>query len=165
MQEYISIIIYICIFCIILELILPENKLKKYINVLASLIIILNLITPVINVLNSKNVIQVISSSIENIQSNIKTKEYDFNNVGNKLILSSVREELEQDISLKCKEEFENRCEIERVKIVLNKNYSLDRIDVYVNKLSEIVVAGEIIDYISIKYEITPSIINVVKEE
>jgi len=34
MSEYISTIIYICVFCIILELILPENKLKKYIGVL-----------------------------------------------------------------------------------------------------------------------------------
>ena len=32
MKEYASTIIYICIFAIILELILPDNKLKKYVG-------------------------------------------------------------------------------------------------------------------------------------
>ena len=39
MTQYVSTIIYICVFSIILELILPNNKLKKYVSVLVSLVI------------------------------------------------------------------------------------------------------------------------------
>jgi len=165
MQEYISTIIYICIFSIILELILPENKLKKYVGVLVSLVIILTLASPVINVLETDNVVATISTAIENIQSKVDHKEYDFSNIGNKLIFSSVKEDLEDEIQAKCNDKFGSAFEVKKVKISLDEKYELKNIDVHVIKLPEVARAGEIIDFISNEYSIQASIIKVVREE
>ena len=165
MQEYVSTIIYICIFCIILELILPENKLKKYVGVLISLVIILTLISPIINILDENSVIQAISSSIESIQTNVSSNKYNFSNIENKLIFSSVKKDLEQEILNKCKEKFGTRFNVQSVVILLKENYELEDINIYIENLPEIAMAGNIIDFVSNEYEINASLINVIGEE
>lgn len=165
MFEYISTIIYICIFSVILELILPSNKLKKYIGVLVSLLVILTLVSPIINVLKNENVIQVISSAVDEIQSKVTVKEYNFGNLQNSLIFSSVKEKLEDEIYTKCKEKYDIKYGISKVKISLDEQYKLEDIDIYVRKLEEVANAGEVIDFVAYEYEIAPSVINVIKEE
>ena len=163
MGEYISTIIYICVFCIILELILPENKLKKYIGVLASLVIILTLISPALNLLESESVVATISNAVDSIKSKIEVKEYDFSNVKNKIILSSTKQNIEDEIVSKCNEKFINY-NISKVRITLMEDYSIDDIDIYVKNLPEVSVAGEIIDYVSGIYNIQADLINVIRE-
>lgn len=165
MSEYISTIIYICIFSVILELILPDNKLRKYVGVLVSLVIILTLISPIVNVLKNEDVTLAISSAISNIQSKVEVKGYDFNNLGNRLIFSTVKEELEDEIYTKCNEKFGAKFEVSKVKILLNEEYKIEDIDVYVKRLEEVASAGQIIDYIASVYEIDASIVNVIKED
>ncbi len=164
MKEYISTIIYVCIFSVILELILPENKLKKYVGVLVSLVIIITLISPVIDVLKNEDVIATISSTIEDIQGKVETKKYDFNNLQNRLIFSSVKEKLEEEIYAKCKERFGLRYGIKKVKITLDEEYKLENINIYVGNLPEVSLASEIIDYLSSSYEIDAGVINVIRE-
>lgn len=165
MTEYISTIIYICIFSVILELILPNNKLRKYIGVLVSLLVILTLVSPIINVLKNEQVTQVISSTIENIQSKVEIKEYEFNNIENRIIFSSVKNDLESEIYTKCKEKLDTKFQISKVKISLNEEYKIEDIDVYVKELEEVIMAAEIIDFVANEFKINPSIINVIKEE
>lgn len=165
MTEYVSTIIYICIFSIILELILPDNKLKKYVSVLVSLVIILTLLSPIVNLIKSDNVLETISNAIDSIQSKVEIKEYDFNNLGNRLIFSSVKEDLEDEIYTKCKDKFESKFGINKVKISLTKEYTLEDIDIYVDRLGEIALAGEIIDFVANEYSIEASVINVIREE
>lgn len=164
MSEYISTIIYICVFCIILELILPENKLKKYIGVLVSMVIILTLISPVLNLFESENVIATISGAIEGVKSKVEVKEYNFIDVKNRIILSSTRENIEEEIASKCKEKFDAKYGISKVRITLTDDYLIDDIDIYVKNLPEVREAGEIIDYISGMYNIQAELINVIKE-
>lgn len=164
MSEYVSTIIYICVFCIILELILPENKLKKYIGVLVSLVIILTLISPVLNLFESDSVVATISNAIDNVKSKIEVKEYDFSNIKNRIILSSTKENIEEDIALKCKEKFGLKYNISKVRITLTDTYLIRDIDIYVKNLPEVAMAGEIIDYIASSYNIQVSLINVIKE-
>lgn len=165
MSEYISTIIYICIFIIILELILPDNKLKKYITVLCSLIIIITLVSPVINIIKDESVVATISKTLDNISSNIKVKEYDFSNLGNTLIFSSVKEDVEQDILTKCKDKFNGNYTVKKVRISLNEDYTLDEINVYVKNLEQVAFAGEIIDYIAEEYLVDSGLINIMSEE
>ena len=165
MSEYISTIIYICVFCIILELILPENKLKKYIGVLVSLVIILTLISPVLNLFENEKVVATISAAIDNVKSKMEIKEYDFGDVKNKIILSSTRENLEKEIALKCKQKFDQQYGISKVRITLTENYLIDDIDIYVKSLPEVRSAGEIIDYVAGTYNIQADLINVIKEK
>lgn len=163
MSEYISTIIYICVFCIILELILPENKLKKYIGVLVSLVIILTLISPVMNLFESESVVATISNAVDSIKSKIEVKEYNFGNVKNKIILSSTKENLQEEIASKCSEKFTNY-NISKVRIALTEDYLISDIDVYVKNLPEVAMAGEIIDYVAGTYNIQADVINVIKE-
>ncbi|MBQ8044025.1 MAG: stage III sporulation protein AF [Clostridia bacterium] len=165
MQQYISTIIYICVFSVILQLILPDNKLKKYVGVLVSLIIILTLISPVIDVLKNDDVIAVISSTLDNIQSKVQVKEYDVPNLQNKIVLSATKEKLEEEIYTKCKEKFDLKFGINKVKIFLNEEYTIEDIDVYVKNLPEVAQAAEIIDYITSEYGIEAGAINVIREE
>lgn len=165
MSEYISTIIYICIFSVILELILPENKLRKYIGVLVSLLIIFTLISPIINVLKNEDVTQVISSAIDNIQSKVEVNEYNFNNLEHRIIFSSVKEDLEEEIYTKCKWKLDEKFGISKVKINLNEEYKIEDINIYVRKLEQVANAVEIIEFVSDQYEIDASVINVIKEE
>ena len=165
MKEYISTIIYICIFSVILELILPDNKLKKYVGVLFSLVIILNILSPIVNLIESEAVEETISSTIDKLHDKIDVKEYNFQNISNKLIFPSEKENLENEIFTKCKKRFDSKYGVRKVDISLNENYTLENIDVYVNELPEVALAGEIIDYVVKEYNIQPSIINVIREE
>lgn len=165
MTEYISTIIYICIFAVILELILPNNKLRKYVGVLVTLIIILTLISPIISVLKNDEVVEVISSAISNVKSKVKIKEYNFNGLQNRIIFSSVKEDIEREIYTACSESFDVKYGISKVKLELNDEYKIEHIDVYVKNLTQVANAGEIIDFIANQYEIDDSIINVIKED
>lgn len=165
MTQYITTIIYICIFSVILELILPDNKLKKYVGVLVSFIVIITLISPIINVLENEQVVETISRTIESIQSKISVNEYNFNNLENRLIFSSVKENLQQDLYTKCTEKFGKRYKISKVKIILNSGYKIEDIDIYVNNLNEVANAGEIIDFVANTYKIDAAVINVIREE
>lgn len=164
MSEYISTIIYICVFCTILELILPENKLKKYIGVLVSLVIILTLISPVLNLLESESVVATISNAVDSIKSKIEVKEYDFGDVKNKIVLTSTKENIQQDMLTKCKEKFGTKYNIRKVRIALTEDYLIEEINIYVKNLPEVRVAGEIIDYVSESYNIQADLVNVIKE-
>ena len=165
MKEYVSTIIYICIFMVILEMILPDNKLKKYVWVLVSLIIIITLINPIVNVLKNDNVIEAISTGIENIQGKVHIKEYDFNNLQSTMISTSVKKKLEDEIYSKCKERFDLKYGINKVKIILSEDYTIEDIDIYVKQLQEIASAAEIIDYIEKEYNIDNGVVNVIREE
>lgn len=165
MSEYISTIVYICIFIIILELILPDNKLKKYISVLCSMIIIITLISPIINIIKDENVVATISKTLDSIGSNVKIKKYDFSNLENTLIFSSVKEDVEQDILTKCKYKFNGSYTVKKVRISLNEDYTLGEINVYVKNLEQVAFAGEIIDYIAGEYSIDSGLINIMSEE
>ena len=163
MTEYISTIIYICVFCVILELILPENKLKKYIGVLVSLVIILTLISPVLNLFESESVVATISSAVDSIKSKIEVKQYDFSNAKNRIILSSAKKNMENEIASNCKEKFV-KYNVSKVRISLTEDYLIEDVDVYIKKLPEVRMAGEIIDYVSGTYNIQADLINVIKE-
>lgn len=165
MLEYISTIIYICVFAIILQLILPENKLKKYVGVLVSLVIILTLISPVIDIFKNDNVIATISASIDEIQSKVNIKEYNFKDLQNRVVFSSTKEKIEEEIYINCKEKFDLKYGINKVKITLNKEYIIEDIDVYVKKMPEVALASEIIDYIVMEYCIDAGVINIIREE
>lgn len=165
MSEYVSTIIYIAVFSIILQLILPNNKLKKYIGVLVSLVIILTLVSPVIDILKNEEVISVISNAVKTVQSNVKIKQYNLVGFKDKIILSSTKENIEKEIHTSCVEKFGIKFSVTKVKINLSDDYTIEDIDIYVERLDSIADAGEIIDYIAKEYTIDASVINVIREE
>lgn len=165
MKEYIATIIYICIFSIILELILPDNKMKKYIATLVSLLVILTIISPVFNFLKNENVKEVLSNSIEEITSKHKTDaSYDFASYKDKMVTNSTKEKIEQEILSNLRSKFQ-KLDITKVIIKLDEKYSLETVDVYLTKLSSVDTAKDIICHIVETYNVKDEIINVIKGE
>ena len=168
MSNYISTIIYISIFCIILELILPHNKLKKYIGVLISLVVILTLVSPLIDFFDEEKIVNVLSKSIEDIKLNVGSTNnlsYDFEDYKERAVLSNVKEKLEAEILNTCKEKFENDFQVSRVDISLDENYEITGVTVYVKKVEEIFSAYRIINFLEEKYNIKDYLIEIVEEE
>lgn len=167
MKEYISTIIYICIFSVILELILPDNKLKKYVNVLVAIVVILTLISPVLNFLENEDVIQTVSSAVASIKSevNIEEIEYDFEDYKNKMIFNNVKSNLEEELYTSLKKEFKNLIQISGVEIELNDEYKIDKVIVTTGEFENLEVAKKIINFLKEEYNITDNIIEVAEEK
>jgi len=167
MKEYISTIIYICIFSIILELILPDNKLKKYVNVLVAIVVILTLISPVLNFLENEDVIQTVSSAVASIKSevNIEEIEYDFEDYKNKMIFNNVKSNLEEELYTSLKKEFKNLIQISGVEIELNDEYKIDKVIVTTGEFENLEMAKKIINFLQEEYNITDNIIEVAEEK
>lgn len=157
MKEYISTIIYVCIFSVILEIILPNTKLKKYIATLVSVIVLVVIISPVIDIVKNENVTEVISKTIENVSKSTKPykdSSYDFSNYNDRVIFTSVKEELEEEIYNSVKGEFSNELKINSVDIKLNTKFEIDKIIVYVKNIYLLGNANSVITYLENKYNI-----------
>ena len=103
MQSYIQSIIYISIFVVIVELILPNSNLKRFVTVIVSLIVIMTIISPIYNFANEdtmqnlNNVINAISNP-SNFQDKIESTDIDISKYSSKTILSTVKANLEKSI-------------------------------------------------------------------
>lgn len=170
-KEYVIKLLYIAIFGILLELIIPNNKLKKYIISVVSLLVIITILSPVINILKSDNVSETITQVVETLSNNIdnnyeKQTKYDFSKYINSSITESTKEKIEQDIMEGIKK---NNIDLDKVKdinIVLNDSYVIEKVEIYVDKISEIdknINVSKIINEISTSYNIPVSVITIIE--
>lgn len=165
MKEYISTIIYVAIFSIILELILPNNKLKKYITALIGLLVVIVIASPVVNFLKDGDVIIALSNAIENVGTSQDTyPTYDFSKERDKIISSSVKEKLEDTIYESCVNKFPNYIVI-GTDIEIDEEYKVKEINIIVKNIDTVQDARKIINYITETYNVQEQIINIVKGE
>lgn len=169
-KEYVVKILYIVIFGGLLELIIPNNKLKQYIVSIISLLVIITMLSPVINVLKNETVDKTIKTAIETLSSDINSKQeseikYDFSKYMNNIITESTKERLEQEIMENIQNDT-NLNKIESVNVILNEEYVVKKIEIYVNKLNNIDKAkyiSRIIEKISESYNIPKAVIAVIE--
>jgi len=165
MKEYISTIIYISIFSIILELILPNNKLKKYITGLIGLLVVIVISTPIINFLKNEDVILALSNAIDEINiSSDEFKSYDFSKERDRIVSSSVKEMLEQEIKEACNNDLEEY-KISKVRINLDDEYKVEEINITASNITDVEDARKIINYITNTYNVKEQVINILKGE
>lgn len=163
MKEYIATIIYICIFSIILELILPNSKLKKYIATIISLLVILTIISPAIDVIKNKDVVAVLSNTLENIKVEDKSyTSYDFSDFQDKMVLVRTKENIEEDILKNCNMHF-NSINVKDVVIELNNKYNIEGIKIYVEKLEDVYMANDVMIYVTDEYNVRNEYIEVIQ--
>lgn len=167
MTSYITLIMYICIFSIILELILPDNKLKKYIGVLISLAIIMALASPLIDFLSEDKITETLSKGIETIKLNTSynSNEYNISDYKDKVMFRSVKDKLENEILNSCKIKFNNKYEINKINIYLNDNYQVESVKVYVKDVDNVISAHEIINFLQDEFEINDFLIEIIEED
>ncbi len=164
MKEYITTLIYVSVFSILLELIIPETKLKKYISIIMALVILVLVFTPFVNVVKGENILEALAGKIDDMNFEITnaSREYDVNLYNTPNINDSVKNKIEQDIYGNCKEQNFN---IAMVDVGLTNEYLITDVNIYVNDISNVDDAREIIRYVTETYNLKKNYINIIKVE
>lgn len=164
MKEYIRTLIYVSVFSIILEIILPETKLKKYISTMISLLVVLVTISPIIKFIKNEDILAVISETYNSIDINIEDgKSYGNNEMySNEQIRLNTKRKLELDMLNKCNEK---GYLVNRVEVNLTNEYLISEVNIYISNIDTVNDAKKIINYIEDIYDLKKQVINIVKGE
>lgn len=169
-KNWINTLLMLGIFVIILQLIIPNTNLKKYINTLIGVLVIVTILSPVYDIFKNGNLdesLEVVISNIDEFTKENKTSnnvDADSSDIQNELIISSMQEKVKENILNKFNEK---NIEISNIKVVISKTYEITNIDIYINE--EIMNdkkynVNQIIENIKEEYEIDYSKISVVGE-
>ncbi len=164
MKEYITTLIYVSVFSILLELIIPETKLKKYILTVISLVILILIVTPLVNVVKAENILEVLARRVDEMNFNITngSREYEVNLYNNENINNSVKNKIEQDVYSNCKQQ---GFDVVMVDVTLTNEYLITDVNIYVKDISNVDDARDIIRYVTDTYNLKKNYINVIKVE
>ena len=168
-KEYIIKILYISIFGILLELIIPNNKLKKHIISLLSLMAVITMLSPLINILKNDNINKTITDTIDTLSNNLSIEEkneykYDFSKYINSVITKTTKEKLEHEMIENIQKSYPD--EIKNIQVMLSKEYIIEKIEIDIYRLESVNKSkhiSEIIEKISKDYNIPKSIIVIVE--
>lgn len=104
LKSFIEQIIYIAIISIIIEIIMPKGNTKKYVYVILSLFVLLNILSPIFNVIKDvdmqnalDNILETISGNVEN--SNVSIE--DFSGYTNDKVKKELEEKLKTELKIK----------------------------------------------------------------
>lgn len=135
-RSFIELIIYLAIVAIIIELILPKGNTKKYVYTILSLFLLLNIISPVINIIRDIDMQEIYDDVLESMSIDTKYNKDDtvavFAEYKNKKITDELKKEMLNDI----KEKLNNmNIEVQKVDIKLKDNYEFKSLEVYIDSL------------------------------
>lgn len=168
-KEYVTSILYIAIFAIILELFLPNTKLKKYVSSFISLLIILTIISPVFNFLKGNGVEESIDNALLAISNNTGTSnatqqgDLKFKEYMNTTIVSRVKTNLEEELFDKFSKNLKDITTVEKVEVELNEDYKIEEVIVYTTDGS-ISMAKLVLDKIISEYDIPSNMLKIVNK-
>ena len=169
-RSFIEQIIYISIVAIIIELILPKGNTKKYVYVILSLFVLLNIISPIINVINDLDMQNVVNSVLEAASTNVETSNSisidEFSEYKNVQIKNSVEEELSKQIKNKLSEA---SVEFKDLRVTLNDDYTIKSLKISIGNLDnlgdkKVDKISRIISEVSKEYSIDEEVITIVEE-
>lgn len=168
-KEYVTSILYIAIFAIILELFLPNTKLKKYVSSFISLLIIFVIASPIFTVLKKDGVEKALDNAIFAISGNAGTSstgnkdDINFKEYMNTTIVSRVKANLEEELYNSFTKNLKDITTVEKVNVTLDENYKIEEVEVYV-KDGSISMAKLILDRIISQYDIPSTMLKVVNQ-
>jgi len=164
-KEYVTNILYISIFAIILELFLPKTKLKKYISSIISLLVILTIINPLFNIFTDENIESALDNAIFALSNNANitasTNSFDFSNYKNKVIVSRVKTNLEQEMLKVFTENLKNIAVIKNVEVSLDNSYKISEVKVYIEG-SNLNTVKIVLDKIIAEYNVPNSMLKII---
>ena len=175
-KEYISIIIYISIVLIIMELITPKTNLKKYVVTISSLFVILLIVSPIIDIFKNESFESVSSQIIDTLSKEYEDSKSEFNSkeiskYENKKINKRVKESLENEIKDYLTNEYK-QITTQNVICTLNEDFTIDEISVSLKKkegenqnLGDLSLVKNIISSLEEKYEIEKETFKIVVED
>lgn len=135
-RGFIEQIIYLAIVTIIIELILPKGNTKKYVYSILSLFLLLNLISPVINIIRDLDMQSIYQDVLDNISIGREQKNEDaiavFAEYKNEKITNELKEQMIKDIQNKLTN---MNVEIKDIDIDLNETYDIEKIRIDIENL------------------------------
>ena len=135
-KEFIEQIIYVAMAVIIIELILPKGNTKKYVYVVLSLFILLNVVSPVINILKDINMQNIYQDVLSNISSNKVINSDDVVDAFSEYKNSKVEENLKNNIIKEIEERLTNmNVKVKDIDISFNEEYSAQDIEIHIENL------------------------------
>ena len=171
MQQYIQGILYISIFIVIVELILPNSSLKKFITVIVSLIIIITVVSPIYNFATNEVIEKVddvinILSNPDDFSSIMDESDIDISEYSSKTILSRLKSSLEESILQSVSRDLTNVAEVDGVNINLDEKNHIEEITIYISnvKVDTIDEKTEILDDIISKYNVPKNLLTIIKK-
>lgn len=171
MQQYIQGILYISIFIVIVELILPNSSLKKFITVIVSLIIIITVVSPIYNFATNEVIEKVddvinILSNPDDFSSIMDESDIDISEYSSKTILSRLKSSLEESILQSVSRDLTNVAEVDGVNINLDEKNHIEEITIYISnvKVDTIDEITEILDDIISKYNVPKNLLTIIKK-
>lgn len=167
-KTYMEELIFMAVFIVIIELILPKGNMKKYVYSISGVIIILLIISPIFNTNSEISITNAIDNVIQTISNanKIELAENDidnFNNFKNEIMTETVKEKIEIDIKEKL---LIIGLEVDSIDIEVNDKYQFDKITIYIKSLGEnknnsISKASEAISIVANTYKIENSKITI----
>lgn len=135
-RSFIEQIIYLTIVSIIIELILPKGNTKKYVYCILSLFLLLNIVSPVINIIRDVDMQEICDNVLSKISDNTNYNEDDtvavFAEYKSERITNELKKEMLKDIENK----LDNlNVKINDINIKLNDNYEFKTLEVYIENL------------------------------
>ena len=135
-RSFIEQIIYLAIVAIIIELILPKGNTKKYVYTILSLFLLLNIASPVINIIRDIDMQEIYDDVLANISNDSEYNQDDtvavFAEYKNKKITKELKEEMIKDIESTLNN---MNVKVNDIDIKLKDNYEFKSLVVYINNL------------------------------
>lgn len=159
LKSFIQQIIYIAIISIIIELIMPKGNTKKYVYVILSLFVFLNILSPVINIIKDIDVQNTLDRVLETISSDVEENSIDiseFSEYANTKVKSQLEEKLSNEIKAKV---ISMNIVVKEVKIKIDGNNNFKTLEIIVENMenlgeNKITKIGEIITLVAENYAI-----------
>ncbi|MDD2627774.1 MAG: stage III sporulation protein AF [Clostridia bacterium] len=168
-KAFVEQMIYIAIVAILIEMILPKGRVKKYIHVILSLFVLLNIVSPIINVIADNDIDKTVNNVITTISSNAgkgNANIEEYNSYKNMKVNQTLKSSLEKDLKSKLKNE---GVTLIKVELEINDKYIFDELKVNIGNLG---ISGEkkinkiskIIEFVANEYEIEEEKIRIIEE-
>ncbi len=167
-KNWISSMLCIGIFVTFITLIIPKNKMRKYIYSLIGIVTIFTLVSPIIKYINTTNLDNAVNQVMGNISSLSSSEEYDiekYQGTEKELLKKEFIENLKQNISSKL---LLKNINVKDIQILLDDEYNIEKIEIKIKQLNTENVLESInyiIKYINEEYDIDYSKITVVEGE
>ncbi len=166
-RNWINILLGLGIFVTILQLVMPKNKLNKYIYSLIGVITIITIVSPMIDILKNGNMNDSLKEVISNIDTN-DIKDFDsekYLNVNQDAVKESFVSSLKMDIKNKL---MQNNIQIVKSEVFVDSDYNIEKIEINIRKINEenskISSVTQVVKYINEQYDVDFSKIVVIEE-
>lgn len=164
-KNWINTLLMLGIFITILQLVIPNTNLKKYVNSLIGIVVIVTIISPVYDIFKNGNLeenLNLVLANMDSVKPENTVKVND--NIQNKLLVNSMQDKIKENIEEKLKNE---DIVASNIRVDVSEKYEISSIEIIFNEKLDNTKKekiNKIVKNIKEEYEIEYSKISVLEE-